>query len=206
MEIKKVKDKFKTIEPFIKNKRVLDIGCVDARPDGQKKYEKSGLHLFLKEHASELVGIDIHEEGINQMKRAGYNVMAADAESMNLGMNFDCIVAGEIIEHLSNPGLFLESIKRHLVDDGYAIITTPNAFGMRNFFRILQKNRIKVHEEHTCWFDPKTLAQLLSRHSFEVKNIFLCNSRKIYMLRYLHKCKYQIPRFFSFLRPYFPAR
>ena len=94
MELKYVKDNFQTIEPFIKNKCVLDIGCVDARPDGKKKYQSSGLHIFLKEHASELLGMDIDEDGIKQMKEDGYHVVAANAETMHLGRQFDCIVAG----------------------------------------------------------------------------------------------------------------
>jgi SAM-dependent methyltransferase len=203
MELVKITDKFKALEPFIRNKRVLDIGCVDARPDGNKKFAKTGLHIFLKERAAELVGVDIDEDGVRQMREEGYNVVVADAENMNLGMQFECIVAGEIIEHLGNPGLFLENMKRHLVKDGCLILTTPNAFGVRNVLRILQNQELKIHEEHTCWFDPKTITQLLRRYSFEVEKIFLYHRRKMYLLRYFHKLKYQIPRFLSFVRPLF---
>ena len=49
MKLVKITDKFKALEPFIRDKRVLDIGCVDARPDGNKKFTKTGLHIFLKD-------------------------------------------------------------------------------------------------------------------------------------------------------------
>lgn len=203
MKFKIFKNRFDAIEPYIKGKMVLDIGCVDARPNGQKKYISTGLHLFLKEHASELLGIDIDKSGIKQMKEDGYNVMAADTEKMNLGRQFDCIVAGEIIEHLSNPGLFLENIRNHLIADGILIITTSNAFGINNFFRILKKNRIKVHAEHTCWYDPTTLTQLLRRYSFEAEKIFFANKSKWYLKKYFHKLRYQIPKFITYFRTYF---
>ncbi|MBW2166475.1 MAG: hypothetical protein JRG74_10405 [Deltaproteobacteria bacterium] len=53
MGIKVVKNRFDAIELYIKGKTVLDIGCVDARPDGKKKYQSTGLHQFLNERASQ---------------------------------------------------------------------------------------------------------------------------------------------------------
>lgn len=140
-----VKDRFLAIEPYINGKDVLDIGCVDARPGGVRKYKSTGLHIFLKEHASSLLGVDSDEGGVTAMKNEGYNVTSADAESLNLGRRFDCVVAGELLEHLSNPGFFLEGVKGHLNDGGALVITTPSAFSITNFFRILRKNSIKVH-------------------------------------------------------------
>jgi len=52
MGIKIVKNRFGAIKPYVKGKTVLDIGCVDAKPDGKKKYESTGLHRFLNEHAA----------------------------------------------------------------------------------------------------------------------------------------------------------
>ena len=203
MKIKIVKNRFSAIEPHIKGKNVMDIGCVDARPDGKKKYESTGLHRFLNEHASQLIGVDTDQDGVKQMKKDGYNVIEANAEDMNLGRQFECIVAGELIEHLSNQGLFLENIKRHLVENGTLIITTPNAFSIVSFWRILRKNKIKVHAEHTCWYDPITIEQLLKRYSFEIEEIFFANKTKWYLKKNFYKLKYQIPKFISNIRPYF---
>jgi SAM-dependent methyltransferase len=203
MKIKIVKNRFSAIEPHIKGKTVLDIGCVDARPDGKKKYKSTGLHRFLNEHASQLIGVDTDQDGVKQMKQDGYNVIEANAEDMNLGRQFDCIVAGELIEHLSNQGLFLENMKRHLVENGTLIITTPNAFSIVSFWRILRKNKIKVHAEHTCWYDPVTIEQLLRRYAFEIEEIFFANKSKWYLKKNFYKLKYQIPKFISNIRPYF---
>jgi len=40
--------------------------------------------------------------------------------------SFDIIVAGELIEHLSDPKRFLEECHRTLTDEGVLIISTPN--------------------------------------------------------------------------------
>lgn len=203
MQFKLVKNRFTVIEPYVKGKNVLDIGCVDARPGGEKKYKSTGLHLFLKDKASKLLGVDIDEAGVGQMKRDGFDVVQANAEDMDLDEQFDCIVAGEIIEHLSNPGLFLANVQRHLAKNGVFILTTANAFGIVSFFRILRKNEVKVHAEHTCWYDPKTITELLSRYSFEIKEISFSNKSKWYLKKNLYKLKYQLPRFICSIRPYF---
>ncbi|MBW2310380.1 MAG: methyltransferase domain-containing protein [Deltaproteobacteria bacterium] len=50
---------------------------------------------------------------------------------------FDCILAGEIIEHIVDTDYFLEEINRLLINKGVLIITTPNLVNLENRFRIL---------------------------------------------------------------------
>ncbi|PKO02584.1 MAG: hypothetical protein CVU43_07130 [Chloroflexi bacterium HGW-Chloroflexi-5] len=77
----------------------------------------------------------------------GYNVIAVDGFSEvfqlhdkvkfielnleedwgSLGINYDCIFAVEIIEHLENPYLFIRKCYSLLKPGGYLICTTPNA-------------------------------------------------------------------------------
>lgn len=67
------------------------------------------------------------EEGLKKLRSDGYNVRLMDAESLRLGEKFDVVIAGEIIEHLPNPGRFLERARAHLADGGELIVTVPNA-------------------------------------------------------------------------------
>ena len=71
--------------------------------------------------------MDYEADEIEKLKAAGYNVVSADATHFDLQQKFDAIVAGELIEHLSNPGLFLDCSSRHLQNNGLLILTTPNA-------------------------------------------------------------------------------
>jgi len=203
MEFSLIKNRFDAIEPYVRGKSVLDIGCVDFRPGGVRKYKSTGLHIFLKEHAARLKGVDLDEDGAKAMQEEGYDVVAANAERMDLKERFECIVAGEVIEHLSNPGLFLDNVGRHLADGGTLVITTSNAFSIGNFYRILRGGGIKVHGEHTCWYDPLTLSHLLSRYSFEVEDVSFSNKSRWYLRKNFYKLKYQVPKFFSWFRPYF---
>ncbi len=198
-----ITDRFEVIGEYCRGKSVLDLGCTDRRPDGEARYASTGLHLHLARICETLTGVDIDPDGVEAMRREGFNVTVADVERMDLGRKFDCIVAGELIEHLSNPGLFLENAHRHLKESGHLILTTPNAFNARHFLRILNRGEIKVHAEHTCWYDPKTLSALINRHGFCVQRICWCKRKKWYQLRYLHKMKYQVPRLLTKMRPYF---
>ena len=97
-------------------------------------------------------------------------MVAGDAQTMELGRTFEVVWAGEVIEHLSCPGGFLDAARRHLGDRGLLVLTTPNVFAVSNFvYRI--GGRPRVNRGHTCWFDEVTLGQLLRRHGYDVVEI-----------------------------------
>lgn len=152
---------------------VLDIGCVRHSLediDWQNPEPGEWLHAELRKRCQDVVGIDIIEEDVEKMKESGMEVYTADAESFDLESKFDRIIAGELIEHLSNPGDFLDRCKEHLKDDGEIIITTPNPRRLQQLFWYLTSNKSRVNPEHTMWFDPYVMQQLSSRHGLKVQN------------------------------------
>lgn len=168
-----VRDRFEVIEPHIRDRRVLDVGCVDARPARQQSSSRIGHKpdmLFRRIVAvnPQTVGVDVDEEGVKALAAMGYSVICADAQTMDLGRRFDTIVAGEIIEHLENPGLFLRNAARHLDGGGTLIVSTPNPFYQGQTWKIWRYGRPEVHEDHTNWQDPTTLTALLRRCGFEI--------------------------------------
>ena len=124
-----------------KEKSVLHVGCTNSPYTQRSIDDGSLLHTKLANVASKLYGIDLDEEGINIMQNAGIkNLAAANVEDLVDKnpfdrIDFDIIIAGEIIEHLSNPGQFLDSIKPILLNPGSRLlITTVNAFNAMRFF------------------------------------------------------------------------
>lgn len=165
------------INPIIKNKDILDIGCVDhSLTNAQKK--GFWVHDFLKENSRSITGIDILQDEIDKLKEKGYNVYCQNAESFSFKEKFDVIFAGELIEHLSNPGLFLERCKSHLKKEGYLILTTPNAFSTKEVMAVLRRggNNPNVNTEHVNYYTPSTIKELLRRSDFEIENIFYVDS------------------------------
>lgn len=151
--------------------RVLDVGCVQHDPT--KRHDPNWLHQHLYNRADEVLGIDIDEEGINKLQEAGYNVSVSDAESLDVNNKYDYIVAGELIEHLSNPGKFLNSSKARLADGGRLIITTPNPWCWARLKNLVKNDGIPCNPEHTHYHDEHTLQQLLEEYNFRTKIKFV---------------------------------
>lgn len=155
------------IKPHIQNKHVLDIGCVEHTID---RADREGwLHGNIREVANQTVGIDIVGDAIEELQDRGYNVEKRDvqAQAPNAYDDFDVVVMGEVIEHLTDFRTTLSNVSAWLKPEGKLILTTPNALSA--YWLLLRGvNREFINPEHTCWFDAVTLEQLLSRYNFEL--------------------------------------
>lgn len=170
--------RFEYILPHIRNKKTLDIGIVQH---DKSKIETDGwLHQFIHDYASDTVGIDIDEEGVQYLKNLGYDTELADATDFDLGQEFEVVVAGELIEHIADFEGFLYSVRSHLSDEGILILTTPNPFFFERFWTLLWGDELPVNSEHTCWFDEQTLNQLLDRYGFTVKETHYTSREWVY--------------------------
>lgn len=167
-----LRDRFLVLRKYAVGKPdVLDLGCVDARPKKNNVAQRIAKPNFLFKRVHEInpsvLGVDIDPHGVEQLQAAGYQAVCADVETMDLGRKFDVIIAGEIIEHLENCGLFLRNMRRHLKDDGVLIISTPNPFYAAQSWKIWRYGHPQVHEDHMNWQDPTTLQALLRRCGLE---------------------------------------
>jgi 2-polyprenyl-3-methyl-5-hydroxy-6-metoxy-1,4-benzoquinol methylase len=143
---------------------VLDVGCASryGKPDWG--------HGLLAEVVPELVGIDINETTVREMRAQGFDAHLADAQDFQLDRRFDTVFAGELIEHLDDFHGFLQSVRRHLRPGGRLVLTTPNAFYVGGFI-YRWGGHGQVHPEHTCWFCEDTLRALLDRNGFSKVDI-----------------------------------
>jgi 2-polyprenyl-3-methyl-5-hydroxy-6-metoxy-1,4-benzoquinol methylase len=153
-------------------RRVLHLGCLDWPIQRERLANGTWLHGKLTEVAAELVGIDLAADAILEVQSQGYghNIHRGDAEHLDEVASrfgrFDVVVAGELIEHLNNPGLFLESAKAVLSPDGRLLITTPNAFCLRRFLRVPFGSE-SVHRDHVSYYSHATLSTLAQRFGYE---------------------------------------
>jgi 2-polyprenyl-3-methyl-5-hydroxy-6-metoxy-1,4-benzoquinol methylase len=144
--------------------KVLHAGCVNHETGDVTR--DNWLHGRLQEKCPDILGIDIEEQEIKKMRQMGFKVRVADCEYLALGEKFDVIVAGELLEHLANPGRFLERAKEHLLFGGKLILSTPNVFCYWHAISVLLRGRPTIHPEHMAWYDEVTLRHLLERHGF----------------------------------------
>jgi SAM-dependent methyltransferase len=138
------------------------------------------LHQFISEVAQGCLGVDLDGRTISELRERNTftNVVEGDVERLaDLSpehQGFDLVVAGDIIEHLSNPGLMLDGLKARLGPGGRLIVSTPNAFGIAAWLRVLC-GRFREGAQHVLCFNPITLEQLLVRHGFVVREAYTCH-------------------------------
>lgn len=157
-------------------RHVLHLGCADSPYTDDAIRNGTLLHRVLAEAAAEIYGFDYDEAGLSKLRELGFdNLYFADLERLEdvpTDKTFDVIIAGEMIEHLNNPGLFLQGIKRFLKPDGQLVITTINAYGAMRFFRYSMTRgggvNEPVHPDHVAYYSYSTLNLLLKRHNLDV--------------------------------------
>lgn len=152
-----------------RGRKVLDLGCV--MHDEASYNSRYFLHRAIAEVAESVVGLDLHGPGVLALQAKGFNVIQADAEHFSFNEKFSVIVAGDLIEHLGNVEGFLTSCIASLKDDGRIIIQTPNPWYWRNVVKAVLHKEVPNNAEHTCWFDPRTLRQLIERYGLTIDEI-----------------------------------
>jgi SAM-dependent methyltransferase len=131
------------------------------------------LHEKINAVAKRLVGLDYLEDDVGALReKFGYEAYVADVTrlpELALDEKFDVIVCGELIEHIDNPGLMLEGIKRFMFPESILIVTTPNPWSTARLALIRQGKWDSewLNPEHVCWHTHQTLKQLLDRCGYE---------------------------------------
>jgi len=164
--------------------KILDVGF-NACSLHEKIVEKFG--------SNNVFGIDILVD-----KKYRGNYAKASAEEMPFkDKAFDSIIAGELIEHLKKPELFIKEAKRVLKSSGILIITTPNRKSLIN--RIFHSYEAPLH---FSLFTREELFALLEKNGFAI-SCFRCfpyteessagsRHKRLFFLRKL--CHYFLPK------------
>lgn len=167
-------ERLKVIVNLAKGPDVLHIGCIGLTLPRTKAEDNHWLHSQLCNTfgCHNVLGVDINRTGLDEMAKRGFTVLEADAENLELAQrSFDTIVAGELIEHLANPGRFLAGCLRHLKPGGTVILSTPNVFSVMAQLAYLKKFTRCAHPEHTQWFCAQTITQLAERIGFRINSL-----------------------------------
>lgn len=171
---KKISEKSRIVEKHsflvskCTGKSVLDVGCIDHSISVSESLGEKWLHSEICDVSKFTIGLDILEEESKILNAKGFNIVVGDAENFDLGRKFDVIIAGDIIEHLSNIGRFVDCCKRHMNPDSLLVITTPNPFNIEQLWKIVFEKQVVVNTQHTVWIDPVVAYQVLHRHGMAV--------------------------------------
>jgi hypothetical protein len=166
------------IKNACRNKKVLHLGCTNYPYTEDAIMHEMLLHPELEKIAAQLYGFDSDQAGLDILKQAGsknlYRANLENLEEVTLEDSFDVIIGGEMLEHLSNPGLFLTGIKRFMREDTQLILTTINAYCAMRFLIYALRGKggrnEPVHPDHVGYYSFKTLSLMLERHGLQVRD------------------------------------
>lgn len=165
-------DKELFIQNICNGKTVLDLGCIRHSAD-YAVADSNWLHKKIKSVAKKIIGVDYLPKEIQKLNTLGYEIIFGDVtKPIELNETFDVIVAGDLIEHLTNFEGFFENCNRLLKPNGVLIITTPNPFYSAEFHYVAFKGSYLINPEHTCWIDPQALSQLIDRFECFIDEIY----------------------------------
>ena len=179
----KIVDRVTFIKEECKGKKVLHLGCTNYPYTAESLKNNDLLHNSLAEISEELYGFDFDQEGLDILSKSGTNnLFLADLENLDnveLNETFDVIVAGEMIEHLSNVGLFLRGIKRFMHKKTKLIITTVNAYGGLRvvLYALRGKGGMNepVHPDHVAYYSYSTLSLVIKRENLDIEEFYFYN-------------------------------
>jgi len=171
-----------------RGKRVLHLGCVDAGYMHDRFSRGILMHQRLAKVTSDLYGVDVDEPGISFLSDHGFtqlivgDVCRLDQIPEIRRTVFDVIVAGEVVEHLQNPGMFFESVKTIMQPNRTElIVTVPNAFRFTTL-QYLLKGIEYIHPDHNYWFSYQTISNLFTKSQFTITDIAVYTLQPYHLL------------------------
>lgn len=140
--------------------KILDIGCSDGN-----------VGLSIKERFScEVTGLEIDSEKAKIAASKLDKVIVGDIETMDPRLKdgyFDCIIFGDVLEHLKDPVKALIKYGAYLKEDGRFIISIPNVRHIKVLFNlaVLGEWRYEpfgiIDEGHMRFFTLKSFRRLM---------------------------------------------
>ena len=149
---------------------VLEVGC-----------GRGNTLRYLKDQgAKETFGIELNSNVAEEATGQVDHIAVGDIESMEWpfpGARFDCIILGDVLEHLRDPWGVVETLKETLRDGGQLVASLPNVRFYGVSIPLLLGGRWSYTEEgildrtHLRFFTRRTAIQLFSGAGLQVGHV-----------------------------------
>jgi 2-polyprenyl-3-methyl-5-hydroxy-6-metoxy-1,4-benzoquinol methylase len=153
----------------LKAREVLDIGS--AR----------GLfgQLLKKRQKCVVTGIDADGRLVAVARDRLDEVITGDVEEiLDRGIlgKYDCVVCGDVLEHLNNPWKVVKGLKNHLRKGGIVVASTPNIMNWAIFFDLMRGRWDYVpfsilSGSHIRFFTRDTFTELFEEAGYKVRQV-----------------------------------
>jgi len=146
--------------------RILDLGCSSGLLS--ERLLKMGHHV---------TGVDVNElEGVRERTGAFFKADLNDGIPSEVGTGFDIVLAADVIEHVMNPSVLINQIRRVLSPQGTALFCVPNIAHWYPRFRSTlgmfdYDQRGILDTTHLRFFTRRSLGRLVNQGGFAIRRI-----------------------------------
>lgn len=148
---------------------ILELGC--AFGDSTMRLAKLAKHVVCVEGASEFI-----DEARKRVNSSNVTFCNSCFEDLQYDKEFDLVVASSILEHVVNPIEILNICHRALKDNGYLLITVPNAEAFSRQLAVEMKLMGSIYDltendlnyGHRRVYDLQSLTDTASKAGFEI--------------------------------------
>lgn len=146
---------------------ILDVGCAEGAIGQYLKARRPGIRC---------VGIEADPIAARSAETIYDQVYCQSVENIVISERFDCMVCGDVLEHLVDPGQVLKAFRPLLNDGGSLVGSVPNV-GHWTVIRGLMKGQFRyVPAGILCWdhlrfFTEDSLADMLHKTGYRMDHL-----------------------------------
>ena len=150
---------------------ILDVGCAQGA---------LGADYLRRNPKARVLGIDIDDEAVSHARQRITEVYCGDVEKTPMPFavpeGIDCIIYGDLLEHLVDPWSLLAEHVKHLAPGGTVLVCMPNVEHWSFAARLLLGNfdydeMGLLDKTHLRWFTPRTMGRALANAGLELHDI-----------------------------------
>ncbi|MDE8345477.1 MAG: methyltransferase domain-containing protein [Acidocella sp.] len=152
-------------------KTILDVGCAKGA---------LGADYLRRNPNARVLGIDLDEAAIHHARGRISEVFCGDVEAnpmpFDVPEGIDCIIYGDVLEHLVDPWAVLAAHVPHLSPLGTILVCMPNVEHWSFVAKLLAgtfdyEDQGLFDRTHLRWFTPRTMARALAGAGLELADI-----------------------------------
>ncbi|MGE4480320.1 methyltransferase domain-containing protein [Acidocella sp.] len=149
---------------------ILDVGCAGGA---------LGADYLRRNPSCRVLGIERDEAAAAQARQRLTEVFTGDVEETPMPFEapdgIDCIIYGDVLEHLVDPWAVLKAHARHLSPQGTVLVCMPNIEHWSFVARLLTgkfdyEDQGLFDRTHLRWFTPRTMARALGEAGLELSD------------------------------------
>ena len=151
------------IPPFAKS--VLDIGCATGQFGKALKDARPTVYVC---------GVELNPQAALKAKVVLDRVIAKPVEEISFDRQYDCVVCGELLEHLVSPLNLLKRLRSHIAPGGVLIASSPCVTHW-SVIRDLLEGQFEYVPfgilcfEHIHFFTPTSMRGLFAEAGFRIE-------------------------------------